>query len=213
MNGERGFVTVFALCFIVVVALVVKGIQETDANRNTEADLLLAEFDLQNAADGGIYEAAEIVRNGKKDLLPASNNADTTERKKNQIWLVTNRTFATAHHGTIRVNVWGERLRIQENQRSYNPYKKVPVKDSYGKVIVKYGYVLISVAQLDSPRFGKMYRRAFAYVLDGYGKNSLDKPVIPGEKAEVTPEYETVVVADEDKDVVHFMALPSRKDE
>ncbi len=194
MNGERGFVTVFALCFIVVVALVVKGIQETDANRNTEADLLLAEFDLQNAADGGIYEAAEIVRNGKKDLLPASNNADTTERKKNQIWLVTNRTFATAHHGTIRVNVWGERLRIQDYERKYSPtYKKVPVGT------VKYGYVLISVAQLDSPRFGKMYRRAFAYVLDGYGKNSLDQTVEPGEDA--------------DPYTVHFMALPSRKDE
>ncbi len=194
MNGERGFVTVFALCFIVVVALVVKGIQETDANRNTEADMLSAEFDLQNAADGGIYEAAEIVRNGKKDLLPASNNADTTERKKNQIWLVTNRTFATAHHGTIRVNVWGERLRIQDYERKYSPtYKKVPVGT------VKYGYVLISVAQLDSPRFGKMYRRAFAYVLDGYGKNSLDQTVEPGEDA--------------DPYTVHFMALPSRKDE
>ena len=187
MNGERGFVTVFALCVIVVVALIVKGI-------------LSAEFDLQNAADGGIYEAAEIVRNGKKDLLPASNITDTTERKKNQIWLVTNRTFATAHHGTIRVNVWGERLRIQDYERKYSPtYKKVPVKDSYGKVIVKYGYVLISVAQLDSPRFGKMYRRAFAYVVDGYGKNSLDQTVEPGEDA--------------DPYTVHFMALPSRKDE
>ena len=65
MNNERGFVTIFALCLIIVVALVVRGIQESDANRNKEADILLAEFDLQNAADGGIYEAAEKVRVGK----------------------------------------------------------------------------------------------------------------------------------------------------
>ena len=191
MNGERGFVTVFALCMILVVALVVKGIQESDANRNTEADILLAEFDLQSAADGGIYEAAEIVRNGQKDLLPASNFNSTAERKKNQIWLVTNRTFATAH-GTIRVNVWGERLRIQGNERKYPSYNIKTVGT------VKYGYVLFSVAQLDSPRFGKMYRRAFAYVLDGYGKNSLDQFVEPGDDA--------------DPYTVHFMALPSTKD-
>ena len=192
MNSERGFVTIFALCLIVVVALVVKGIQETDANRNTAADILLAEFDLQNAADGGIYEAAEKVRvaaDGGQELLPASNSP--ISRKANQIQLVS-RSVATAHYGTISVKVWGERLRIQDCNRLYPSYKKVADGE------VKYGYVLFGVAQLDSPRFGKMYRRAFAYVLDGYGKNSLNQVI---ERTAADDQY-----------TVHFMALPSGKD-
>ena len=197
MNNERGFVTIFALCLIIVVALVVRGIQESDANRNKEADILLAEFDLQNAADGGIYEAAEKVRVGKKDLLPASNFPPG--RKENQRQLVTRSVKSL--HGTITVKVWGERLRIQRYWREYNPtYKKVPAElDSKNKVIVHYGYVLFSVAQLDNPRFGKLYRRAVAYVVDGYGKNS------NGEIVESTE--------DADPYTVHFVALPSRKDE
>lgn len=193
--NERGFVTIFALCMILVVALVVKGIQQSDTSHNLEAADLQTEFDLQNAADGGIYEAAELVRSGKKDL-PANNNGTSQKRKDNQRQLLT-RTTTTAR-GKITVTVWGERLKIQ----SYTPNYSSESTRGYpvtAKGTVKYGYALLSVAQLDSNRMnGKIYRRAFAYVVDGHGKNALGKIV----DAEVAPE---------DKDVVHFMELTSVK--
>ncbi len=190
--NERGFVTVFALCLILVIALFVKGIQESDTNYNYEAADLQTEFDLQNAADGGIYEAAEKVRvaseNGN-ELLPASNVPTTQARKNNQKLLVTSSTKTA--RGTITVKVWGERLKIQGYKRLYPSYKK----NSQGAF--KYGYVLISVAQLDSDRIGgKIYRRSFAYVVDGKGMTN------SGELINET-------VAPKDKDVVHFMELPA----
>ena len=215
---ERGFVTVFALSLILVVALVVKGIQESDTNHNYAATDLQAQFDLQNAADGGIYDAAEIVRNNK-EILSASNSEGG--RKNNQKLLVTN--FVDSLHGRIRVDVWGERLRIQHYERLYPSHKK-SVRGG-----VEYGYALISVAELDSPRFGKMYRRAFAYVVDGYGiefyyrngyPNNGYKPVEPkpenmidgteGENAVFHEELDKylVVVKPEEENVVHFMTLP-----
>lgn len=206
MNNERGFVTVFALCLILVVALVVKGIQESDTNHNLSAADLQTEFDLQNAADGGIYEAAEKVRVATQkgqELLPA--NGGEPFRKNYQRQLVT-RTIQT-NRGAITVTVWGERTRIQGFNRLYPSYKAEVRGD------VKYGYLLFGVAQMNNERIGeKIYRRAFAYVVDGYGVNSLNKPVKPGDEAAVTNEYETVVVAPEDKDVVHFLELPSGKD-
>lgn len=181
---ERGFVTVFALCLIIVVALVVKGIQESDTNHNYAAADMQAQFDLQSAADGGIYEAAEKVRSGQKELLP---NNFANDRTPFQIQLVEKR-YVDSLHGRIRVDVWGERLRIQHYEREYSPYKKSACGD------VEYGYALISVAELDSPRFGKVYRRAFAYVVDGYGKNTSNEIVDQTENAD---EY-----------TVHFMTLP-----
>ncbi|MBR2520511.1 MAG: hypothetical protein IKE46_12130 [Selenomonadaceae bacterium] len=189
--NERGFVTVFALCLILVIALIVKGIQESDTNHNYAAADFQTEFDLQNAADGGIYEAAELVRSGQRDL-PANNVPVQSIRKNYQKELV-NRSTKT-ERGTIRVTVWGERLKIQGYRRSYPSYKK----NLQGTP--KYGYVLFSVAQLDSARTnGKIYRRAFAYVVDGKGMNDLGRNV-------------EEPVAPEDKDVVHFMELPFGKD-
>ena len=194
MNNERGFVTVFALCLILVIALLVKGIQESDTNHNYEAADLQTEFDLQNAADGGIYEAAEKVRvateNGN-ELLPTE-FAHTLSRKNYQKQLVY-RSIKTKR-GTISVKVWGERLKIQDYKRLYPSYGKEEVGER------KFGYVLFSVAQLDNKRTnGKIYRRAFAYVIDGKGITDSGKRI-------------NEPVAPEDKDVIHFMELPAGKD-
>lgn len=222
--NERGFVTVFALCLILVITLIVKGIQEAETNHNYETTILQAEFDLQNAADGGIYEAAELVRSGQKSL-PANNVPHY--RKQNQPKLLT--TSRKTLHGTISVNVWGERIKIRDCKRQYTPYKSVPIKGNNNKEIIHYGYMLFSVAQLDNERFGKMYRRAFAYVVDGYGtehyyrldySHNGDKAVEPkpedmidGTEDESAVFYEDldkylVVVKPADKDVVHFMEMP-----
>ena len=196
--NERGFVTVFALCLILVIALIVKGIQESDTNHNYASADFQTEFDLQNAADGGIYEAAEKVRvaaeNGE-ELLPANNVPTVQARRDCQKQLV-NRSTKT-ERGTIRVTVWGERLKIQNYKRLYSSSAYYTKKADGAP---KYGYILLSVAQLDSDRMnGKIYRRAFAYVVDGKGRDDLAQPVEEN-------------VAPEDKDVLHFMELPSVKD-
>lgn len=188
MMTERGFVTVFALCLILVFALIVKGIQESETNHNYEAADFQAQFDLQSAADGGIYEAAEKVRSGQKELLP--NNFEAA-RNDYQVLLVS-RTVKISNR-QIRVDVWGERLQIQHYERLYPSYKKS------ARGGVEYGYALISVAELDSPRFGKVYRRAFAYVIDGKG-------CVTGLEGEIVPDEQPV--AAKDKDVVHFMTMP-----
>ena len=190
--NERGFVTVFALCLILAIALIVKGIQESDTNHNYEAANLQTEFDLQNAADGGIYEAAEKVRvateNGE-ELLPASRIE--AERQKNQIHLVSHTTESL--YGQIRVDVWGERLHVQKYKRDYPSY----AKNTDGKPL--YGFVLFSVAEIDSKNLGKKYRRAFAYVIDGYGYDSDKNQVV---QKSVDPSLENKI---------HFMELPSTK--
>ncbi len=229
MNNERGFVTIFALCLILVIALLVKGIQESDMNHNYEAADLQTEFDLQNAADGGIYEAAEKVRaaseNGQ-ELLPTNTVSNHEERKKSQIPIHLSKSSIKTARGTITVKVWGERLKIQNYKRLYPSYTKNP------QGVPKYGYVLFSVAQLKNKRTnGKIYRRAFAYVVDGYGIEFYNgkEAAFGYKKVEPKPENEIdgtegdnpvfdkesdkffVVVKPEDKGVVHFMELPSGK--
>ena len=226
--NERGFVTIFALCLILVIALVVKGIQESDTNHNYATADLKTEFYLQNAADGGIYEAAEKVRlateNGK-ELLPANNVPPF--RKNYQRELLT-RSIKT-DSGTITVTVWGERLRIQGYERLYPSYK------AKAQGTVKYGYALFSLAELDGGRSGKMYRRAFAYVVDGYGteyfyrkysgKNGYKnvEPTFDLKETELPGEWINGLYYVDDldkfffyveptvKDVVHFVELPAGK--
>lgn len=59
---QKGFATIFGLCLILVVALIVKGIQEAEANHAREVSNFELEQALQSAAESGIIEAAELVR-------------------------------------------------------------------------------------------------------------------------------------------------------
>ena len=144
-------------------------------NHAYEAANFHAEFDLQNAADSGIYEAAEKIRvtqeiNGER--LPWDKRQKLFSRTK-QI-----------HGQNIQVTVWGKRLNVQSHRRNY-PTGKTKQGSP------KYGYTLLSIAELTDDTGSKKYRRAFAYVIDGHG-----------ESTEQT-------VAPDKKDVIHFMELPS----
>ena len=190
MKNEHGFATIFGLCFILVVALVVKGIQESETNHTHEATDFQIEFDLQNMADGGIYEAAEIVRVAKEngtELLPVSETEGS--RSEHQIILVPSRTKEISG-GKIQLTVWGERVNIQLAKRNYPAYTKT--KD--GKP--KYGYALFSVVEFTDDTGRKKFRRAFAYVIDGYGYNVSER------------KFYNVTPTDDDKKI-HFLELPS----
>ena len=164
MNSEKGFATVLALCLILVIALVVKGIQESEMNHAREATDFQIEFELQNAADGGIYEAAEIVRVAKENgetLLSFDESYQLVSRTKN------------ISSGTIQLTVMGKLTSIQPYKMDYSPNKKTAIKtdlddDGYADDEIFYdGYALLSAATFTEKETGvKKFRRAFAYVRD-----------------------------------------------
>lgn len=190
MKSENGFATIFALCFILVVALVVKGIQEVETNHTHEVTDFQIEFELQNAADGGIYKAAEIVR-ANREILPADRQTyQATGKHFVQLLSEPVSRKKSDSSYSIQVDVWGERVNIQTYRQSYPTGRKKEGKP-------KYGYVLLSVATFTDEAGNKKYRRSFAHVVDGYGLN-LETDELEDKSAETT-----------DKDVIHFMELPS----
>ena len=162
---QKGFATIFALCIILAVAIVVKGIREAEMNHAYETADFQAEFELQNVADSGIYEAAEMIRLDE-ELLPANPWAwSNSQRKEYQIKLI-NRPikFFDGYLKEITLEVWGERLR---NNQQFQSYQKNYPTGRTAQGSLKSGYVLFSVATTSDSRLsGKVYRRAYAYVLD-----------------------------------------------
>ena len=150
--GQKGFATIFGLCFIIIVALIVKGIAEAEANHAREISNFEMEQALQNAAYGGIIEAAEKVRQ-TPDLLP---KADSFVVSKKKI-LTTQKNFKHGEH-TIKIilEVWGERGKIY----FYKEDKKTKIKAT------QLGVYFMSRATIDKGFWDeKIYRRAYAYVL------------------------------------------------
>lgn len=135
---QKGFATIFGLCLILVVALIVKGIQDAEANHAREVVNFETEQALQLAAESAIVEAAEKVRNGDV-TLPYSNGVKQMSQRPIPV---------TNSDDKITVDVWGER-------------GKIYVNNSVGKD----GVYFMSRAMIDGGFFGeKIYRRAFAYV-------------------------------------------------
>lgn len=165
--NQKGFATIFGLCLILVIALIVKGIQESEMNHAYESADLQAEIELQNAADSGIYTAVNIALANPLENLPL--NPGSTDRKSYQ-HKFNNITIKSKSLGTITVETWGERMALQPYKVNYNTNKAVDdktriIKDANGKIIYKEIYVFFSMASAESKRMnGKIYRRAFAYV-------------------------------------------------
>ncbi|GEM_PF-4561977 len=142
---QKGFATILSLCLILVVALIVKGIAEAETNHAREISNFEMEQALQNAAESGIYEAAELV-NGKT-FTPGK-------------IFTTTKTFK---HGEqtikITVEVWGERGKIYLFPKS-RTIERVYSKDAYP------GIYFMSLAKIKNGIWDEeIYRRAYANVL------------------------------------------------
>ena len=158
MNNEKGFATILGLCLILVMALLVKGIQEAETNHAYETTDFQTEFDLKNAADSGIYEAAKKVFDDPEnpDILFLNTNPYKYKRKNSQKKILT-KNFSD---GNIAVEVWCERIFIKHFEKKYPSYEENP-KGSTQKA-----YTLVSKAETTDKRTGgKIYSRSFAYVL------------------------------------------------
>ena len=175
---QKGFATIFGLCMVLVVALIVRGIQESETNHAREVLNFEMEQALQSAAESGIFEAAEKVRDpNPKFSLPINDGWPWTVSKKKIP--VTNKIF---HHGeknlTITVEVWGERgknyfydsnkekivmfnLKNDRGNLVRNKYTNTPLEENY-----LFGVYLMSRATIDDGFFGeKIYRRAYAHFI------------------------------------------------
>lgn len=155
--AEKGFATIFGLCLILVIALVVKGIQESEMNHAYETANFQAEIELQNAADSALVEVADKVLSGA-ETLPVK-QMPYRQRSYYQREFMVDKTSEKL--GDITVSVWGEEITVQPYRINYSTKKATRIKNADVK-----GYVFFSKAQATSGG-RQIYRRAFAYVEDG----------------------------------------------
>ena len=164
--SQKGFATFFGLILVLAVALCAKSIQESEMNYSYAAADYQMEFELQNAAVSGIYEAAEKVRKAEEEgveLLPP--NKFPTYSNRLQPVLV-NRTIEHTDKKhrlkKIHLTVWGERLDGEQKIMHYT--RLYPSRDLKPEG-EESGYILFSVAESSNERMdGKIFRSAFAYV-------------------------------------------------
>lgn len=150
---QKGFATIFGLCVILVVAFVVKGIQEAEANHAHEVSNFQMEQALQLVAESGIVEAAELVRE-TWNRIPYSRG-----RPESKIKVLTTTKIFKQGSRTVNINVevWGERGKI---------YSCPEDKNKVGYYDYHEGVYFMSCATAESNFWSKkIYRRAYAYVL------------------------------------------------
>ena len=81
--NQKGFATIFGLVLILAIALVVRGIQESNANYNYEtANLekeIKTEMYLQSVAEVGIYMATEELKKNSKEFSGIKTTIDSID--------------------------------------------------------------------------------------------------------------------------------------
>ena len=161
MNNERGFFTLIGLCFLLAISICLQGIHGTEANYASGTANFQAETELQNAADGGLIEAAEKVRLNPT-LVPKPVNYFGLRHERQHQVSVTQKN--SKRLGKIEIKVLGERANIH-TERGINSDADISAVDAEG-------IILMSVASC-SLQSGtkKIYRRSLAYIAD-------DKPEI-----------------------------------
>ena len=160
--NERGFFTATALCLLLVVAIIFKGAQELEMNHAYEVADYQTGYELQNAAESALNEAAEKIIQ-EPSLLPKGKSWLTSTSRQHEISVSSAKT--SSRLGNISVKVYGERGQIYFLVRKYLSSGKT--RDDLIANANKDGFVLISIAEVSSDRFGgKIYRRSSAYVID-----------------------------------------------
>lgn len=160
--NERGFFTVIGICFLLVAAILVKGVQESERNYIYITKNFKDETDLQNIADSALIEAVESIKNNP-ELVPKRIMVD--DRKNYQPVIISRKigqdknVIVRAERGLDTLN--GDIGNIRHMERKYKsgiPYND-KITDSDRK-----GVILISVASREIDG-NKVYRRALGYFL------------------------------------------------
>ena len=162
--NERGFFTLMGLCFLIVVAVMARGVQESEGNYYSVTDDFVQAAELQNIADSALIEAVDLIKSGKVDLKESVRNF--YNRSVNQ-YPIFEKTV-----GDVDVTTFYEYGRY--NEPIDNKYGNIWLKrkvyperdivDRYLENNQREGVIIISVASRDSDKTGgKIYRRAIAY--------------------------------------------------
>ena len=140
--NEKGFFTITAICFLLIVSFSIKIIQESVMNDVETATNFVIENELQNAADSALIEATEKITAGANYF--------------NSTLIVNKNVFSNQMQKNISVQVYVKSSQIHTEPGIY--YDKTISAD-------RSGHVFMSVASCDSDFFiGKVYRRTFAYI-------------------------------------------------
>ena len=172
--NQKGFSTILGLCLLMVIALLVMGIQTAERNHAYESAAdFQAEFDLQNAAESAVIEAAEKVLSDPSNLqFPEKYSYN----RKDAQFLFPNTTKSSDSLGSITVEVWGERVELYplkvdydtDDENSEDATKYIAKNDTDSGRVSGEAYFFVSRASATSKYTGeKIFRRATAYVKVG----------------------------------------------
>ena len=146
--NERGFFTILGLCLLTVAAIFIKGIPEFETNYSRGITSFQIEHKLQNLAESYLIENIDFA-----ETLLLKHNLGNVDGLEN-----------------VTVEIYGKRGNIQFYRRVYRKnenYKDEAIKNDEGENLSEDGTIILSVASCNSPFIsGKIYRRAFAYILD-----------------------------------------------
>ena len=155
--NERGFFSLIGICFLLVAAILVVGLQESEGNYYDVTRNFYDEVDLQNVADSALIEAANKITSGEIELkMPPS---QVSSRRYKQYPVPLNL------HYDADVEVFYEYGNVRQKWREYESGN--PKNDNDTKKNLARGVILISVASRDSDKMtGKIYRRSLGYFFE-----------------------------------------------
>lgn len=177
--NERGFFTLIGLCFLIVVAILVRGVQESEGNYYSVTDDFIQADELQNIADSALIEAVDLIKKNREDiaagldvveLVPKPPKIYNVPRDRKQHPISLNQSYNAdvivyAEYGIDVMNGDIGNIWFMKRTHTGSGYSDGNfLKDTDGKYIQKKGIILISVASRDSDKIdSKIYRRAIAY--------------------------------------------------
>lgn len=163
--NQKGFFTLIGICFLLIAAILVKGVQESEKNYSYVTTDFKAEVDLQNIADSALIEAVNKIKNNEVELEKSKPTYSISNRRENQHQII-NKTVDGVNiqvfyeYGVFENNVNGNIYRMRRN------YKANDVKEDVQVGEPQKGVILISVASRESDILDNtIYRRSLGYFL------------------------------------------------
>ena len=164
--NEKGFFTLIGICFLLIAAILVKGVQESEKNYSYVTRDFQDEVELQNIADSALLEAVEIIKSNEVELIESTKNF--SNRRENQHKIIDK----TVNGANVQVFYEYGKINDEGNiyflKRTYQSNGKFSDNTTELKEPKK-GVILISVASRDSDNKimdnEKIYRRALGYFL------------------------------------------------
>ena len=161
--NEKGFFTLIGICFLLIAAILVKGVQESEKNYSYVTRDFQDEVELQNIADSALLEAMEMINSNEVELIESQFN--TSNRRENQHKIIDK----TVNAANVQVFYEYGKINGEGNiyflKRTYQSNGKFSDNTTELKEPKK-GVILISVASRNAENITeKIYRRALGYFL------------------------------------------------